>query len=177
MDVVFSPFDPDQDYHDIKTIIEVAPPKKKQWWWWAAGGAVLLAALIIYFVKRKKPAKKPVPVVSVNAYDEAMKQLEKLKNTRTDPKSWHSELTDIFRQYIFRRKGIFSLQKTTDDLVIQLKQLNLGKESLDNLAQSLRLSDFVKFAKYIPTEQDNSNAFEAVRNSIQLIERSDIKAE
>ena len=60
IDVVFSDFDPDQDYHDIKSIIEVAPPKKEQWWWWAAGGAVLVAAIFIYLLKRKKPDRKSV---------------------------------------------------------------------------------------------------------------------
>ncbi len=39
IDVVFSEFDPNQDYHDIKDIIEVAPAKKKPWWWLVAGGA------------------------------------------------------------------------------------------------------------------------------------------
>jgi hypothetical protein len=173
MDVIFSDFNPDQDYHDIKSIIEVAPPKKKQWWWWAAGGAVIVAAIIIYLLKRKKPEKKapPAPVIAVDPYEDAMKQLEKLQNSKMDPKSWHSALTDIFRQYVFRKKGIFSLQKTTDDLVLQLKQLSFNKGSLDALSQSLRLSDFVKFAKYMPTEADNKATFDVIRDTIMLIEK------
>ena len=51
IDVVFSDFDPNQDYHDIKDIIEVAPEKKKQRWWLIAAGALLLAALAIYFLR------------------------------------------------------------------------------------------------------------------------------
>jgi hypothetical protein len=40
VDVVFSEFNPEQDYHDIKDIIEVTPQKKKdkQWWWYLIGG-------------------------------------------------------------------------------------------------------------------------------------------
>ncbi len=80
-----------------------------------------------------------------------MKQLEQLQRDKPETKLYYSKLTDIFRLYIFQKKGILSLQKTTDDLVIQLKSLNLNKEQFDKLSQSLRLSDFVKFAKYIPS--------------------------
>jgi hypothetical protein len=68
-----------------------------------------------------------------------------------------------------------SLQKTTDDLVIQLKSLNLSKEQFDKLSQSLRLSDFVKFAKYIPGKEDDSNSFNEIRNAIITIEKTEAK--
>ncbi len=57
VDVVFSDFDPAQDYHDIKDILEANPAEKKaEWWWYAAGGALLLALLLFYLLKKKKPA-------------------------------------------------------------------------------------------------------------------------
>jgi hypothetical protein len=165
------------DYHDIKTIIEVAPPKKKHWWWWVVGAAIVLGTVIYYLSTRKKPEKKILPVVTVNPYEEAMRQLQNLSQSKLDPKTWHSELTGIFRKYIFRRKGIFSLQKTTNDLVIQLRQLAMEKEDLEKLSQSLRLSDFVKFAKYVPSEEDNNNALIVIRQTIIQIERIETKTE
>jgi hypothetical protein len=63
------------------------------------------------------------------------------------------------------------LQATADDLVIQLKSLNLQKEQFDDLAKSLRLSDFVKFAKYVPSTDDDKNTFEIIKRSIQQIEQ------
>ncbi|MEI9809799.1 MAG: hypothetical protein WDO16_19110 [Bacteroidota bacterium] len=80
VDVVFSAFNPEQDYHDIKDIIEVNPEKKKEkWWlWYAIGGGVLLViVLLIYFLRKKKPVVR-VPVAAIEPYEEAMKQLEKL---------------------------------------------------------------------------------------------------
>ena len=175
IDVRFSEFDPNQDYHDIKDIIDVKPAQKKQWWWWAVGGGLVLL-LLFYYLSRKK---KPVPVVKTQAvtdpYAEAMGELEKLQKTKSGPKEFHTALTGIFRVYIFRRKGILSLQKTTDDLVLQLKSLELDKEQFDKLSQSLRLSDFVKFAKYVPSDADNRDAFEAIRNTIMAIEKSETK--
>lgn len=177
IDIVFTEnFDSTQAYHDIKDIIEVKPKKKTPWWWYAAGGGLLLLmAALIYYLRKKKPApvKAIVPAVSLNAYDEAMKELGELQRSKPDPKTFYSKLTGIFRLYVYRRKGILSLQKTTDDLVLQLKNLNIDKEQYDKLAQSLRLSDFVKFAKYVPTKEDDDTSFNEIKKSIINIERSE----
>ncbi len=172
IDVVFSEFDPAQDYHSIKDIIEVDPSKKKTPWWWYAAGAALLLALLLYFLKRKKPQAVVAPKIVISAYQEAMQQLEQLQKDKPEAKQFHTGLTDIFRQYIFRKKGILSLQKTTDDLVLQLKDLDLSKDQFDKLSQSLRLSDFVKFAKYIPASEDDRNCLHEIKNAIMAIEKS-----
>ncbi len=172
VDVVFSEFNVSQDYHDIKDIIEVAPPKKKQWWWYVAGGALLLTAVAVYLLRKKKPATLVSANVETDPYDDAMKQLEQLQKDKPESKKYHSKLTDIFRLYIFRKKGILSLQKTTTDLVWQLKNLNFTKEQFDKLAQTLRLCDFVKFAKYVPTSEDDKVAFEVILNTIRTMEQS-----
>lgn len=172
VDVIFSDFNPAQEYHDIKDIIEVTPEQKKEWWWYAAGGGVLILLLILYLLRKRKP--KPVvaaPAVIINPYEEAINNLRELNGDYADIKKYHSRLADIFRLYIFRKKGILSLQKTTDDLVLQVKNLGISKVQYDQLAQSLRLGDFVKFAKYVPAEEDNRLAFETVKKSIDEIER------
>jgi LPXTG-motif cell wall-anchored protein len=177
IDVVFSDFDPAQNYHDIKDILEANPAENKaEWWWYAAGGALLLGLLLFYLLKKKKPVPVSMPKVIINPYEEAMKQLQQLQKQKPEAKQYYSKLTDIFRLYIFQKKGILSLQKTTDDLVIQLKSLNLNKEQFDKLSQSLRLGDFVKFAKYIPGNEDDSNAFNEIRNAIMTIEKMEAKA-
>jgi hypothetical protein len=173
VDVVFSEFNPEQDYHDIKDIIEVNPEKEKEkWWLWYAigGGALLVILLLIYLLRKKKPAVQ-APVTIIDPYEEAMKQLEKLQNERTDQKQYYSRLVDIFRLYISERKGIHSLQKTTDDLVVQLKGMPVTKEQFEKLSQALRLSDFVKFAKYVPSPDDDKAIYETIKDSINAIEK------
>lgn len=173
VDVVFSPFDSTQDYHDIKDIIDVKPAEeKKQWWLWYAlgGGTLLVILLLIYLLRKKKPAvaaAKPI----ISPYEEAMNQLEKLQKGKPEPKQYYSRLVDIFRVYIFKKKEIHSLQKTTDDLVVQLKGIPIDKEQFEKLSQALRLSDFVKFAKYVPSAEDDTAIFETIKNSITSIER------
>lgn len=170
IDVSYSPFDPQQDYHKVKDIIEVETEKKENHlWMFIAGGALLLLIALFFLLKKKKA--KPEAVVPVNPYEKAMKALNDLNPSALTPKEYYSRLTDIFREYLSEAKKIHSLQKTTDDLVVQLRSLNIEKSLFDSLSQSLRLCDFVKFAKYIPGKEDGDRVFEAVKSVIIFLEK------
>jgi len=177
VDVGFSPFDSTQPYHDIKDVIDVpVQPKKDETWYWYAAASVLLVAAIIYFLLRKK--KKPnAKIPFVDPYKEAKQELEKLGKENLTSKLFYTRLVDIFRLYISKRKGIASLQKTTDDLVVQLQSLGLPAEEFNRLAQSLRMSDFVKFAKYEPAEGDKRDSFKTIKDFIEKIEKMEIQKE
>ena len=173
IDVVFSPMDSSQAYHDIKDIIEVNPAaEEKKWWLWYAigGGTLLVIILLIYLLRKKKPVVEAAAPV-IDPYQEAMEQLDRLRRDKLDQKQYYSRLVDIFRMYVFRKKDIHSLQKTTDDLVIQLRGIQISKEQFEKLSQALRLSDFVKFAKYVPSAEDNTIVFEAIKKAIIEIEQ------
>jgi hypothetical protein len=172
VNVGFSAFDPNQDYHDIKDIINVQVQKKKEqnWYWYIAVSALLLAA-IIYFLTRKN--KKSTPkIVITDPYAEAKKELEKLRKENLSSKMFYTRLVDIFRSYISSRKGIASLQETTDDLVLQLKRQKFPENDFNQLMQTLRMSDFVKFAKYEPGEKDKDDSFHSIKNFIDLVEKT-----
>lgn len=173
VDVVFSDFDPKAPYHEIKDILEADPEKKKNaWWWYVAAGGFLLLLLLVLIFRRKK---KPVPVVNaepaIAPLDEALMALQKLAADNPEAKSYHTRLADIFRMYIYRKKGILSLQETTAELVVQVSELGLPRDAQDELAQALRLGDFVKFAKFVPSNEENENALLAIKRSIERIEQ------
>lgn len=173
VDVGFSPFDPAQPYHNVKEIIEVNPKEEKKeikWWYFVVGAAVLLLLIILLFRKKKKPV---IAVVAEPAdpYKEAILELQKLQSEKPEVKQYYSRLVDIFRVYVSAKKGIHSLQATTDDLVRQLKGLGLRNDEFDRLSNTLRQSDFVKYAKYVPSADDDRNNFENISRSIQQIEQ------
>ena len=177
VEVSFSPFDPNQEYHDIKDVIDVQVKEKKQetWYWYAVASAVLVAA-IIYLLLRKK--KKPITKIqSVDAYKEAKQELEKLRKENPASKMFYTRLVDIFRLYISKRKGIASLQKTTDDLLVQLRSLKLPDEEFNRLAQALRMSDFVKFAKFEPAESDKNDSFKTIKGFVDDMEKVEVQRE
>jgi hypothetical protein len=175
VDVGFSTFDPNQDYHDIKDVIDVqVKEKKKETWYWYVAASALLIAAIIYFLTRKK-SKPAARIPFVDPYKEAKQELEKLRKENLSSKAFYTRLVDIFRLYISRRKGIASLQKTTDDLVVQIRSLKLPTEEFNQLAQSLRMSDYVKFAKFEPTENDKASSFKTIKDFIDNIEKVEVQ--
>lgn len=173
IDVMFSAFDTAQAYHDIKDIIEVSPPKeeKMQWWWFAVAAAlILIVILIIALNKKKKPA--PVAIVEKpNPYKIALEKLQALQQSNVEAKEYYTRLVDIFRVYVDEKKGIHSLQQTSDDIIVQLKKLNMPEGVFSKLSQSLQLSDWVKFAKYTPTEAETQKVYEDIKNAITTIEQ------
>lgn len=171
MDVVFSDFDPAADYHDIKDIIEVKPKTEIRWWRYIVGGVLLLLLVGYYFIRKKKKIPVAPKEVPVNPYQLAMKQLNELQKSSTEVKQFHTRLIEIFRQYLFFKKGILSAQKTTADLVPQLKSINMSKEGLAQLAQSLQVSDMVKFAKYNATKDESDACFKQVVETINKLEQ------
>jgi hypothetical protein len=166
-----SPWDPKQPYHDIKGIAPVKNPGRSSWWWYVIGLAVLIALFLLFFPEGKKD--KRATELDSNAYKKAMQALDKLQKERTDTanaKQYYTELINIFRTYLKGAKGIQSFTKTTDDLSIQLQALKIPQTEYNNLVQTLRLSDLVKFAQYHPDGKTNTGAFQTIKESINIIE-------
>jgi hypothetical protein len=78
-------------------------------------------------------------------------------------------MNDTLRIYLSRSMGLATMERTNEELILQLSRLEMGKESFTHLAGTLRMSDFVKFAKYIPDVYDNERNLEVIRSSIVLI--------
>jgi hypothetical protein len=174
IDVGFSPFNPEQPYHDIKEIIEVSPEEKEEgikWWYIVAGAAALILLLVLLLRKKKKPVVQ-IAAPPPDPFKIAMEQMESLLRKKPETKEYYSALVDIFRVFVLDKTGIHSLQNTTDDLVSQMRSLNIPKDQFERLGQSLRLSDFVKFAKYVPSPDDDRNVFDTIKNTIVFLNSS-----
>ncbi|MCU7548542.1 BatD family protein [Chitinophagaceae bacterium LB-8] len=170
VEVSFSNFDPKQPYHDVKDILEVNRPGQMKWYWYLVG-LLLLAGLFFLLFPGKK--KKKEEVLSDRAYKKALTQLEALRKkniAEQDAKLFYSELIQIFREYLHRRMNIQSFSKTTEDLGRQLGQLQMPQIEYQQLLEVLQLSDFVKFARYKPSEQEHVTSYEVIKKSIVSIE-------
>lgn len=171
VDVGYSPFDRNQPYHDIKDIINVDRPGESYWYWYLIGAVLLIVFFLLLFPPKKKQPQVATFVPDEGIYKQSLNRLDKLRGAADgDPKPFHTELVDIFREYLFKRKGIQSFSKTTDDLGVQLGQLQLPKTVYQSLLQTLRLSDLVKFARFQPTVEENRTAVDIIKQSITTIE-------
>ena len=131
-----------------------------------AGLAVLAGIIyfIIYYLKKRK--KKPMPEIiipKIPPHVTAFERLEKLKEEKLwqagKLKEYHSELSDIIRQYIEHRFFINAMEQVTDEIMYSFRTVDLSDELKAKLRNVLFLSDLVKFAKEQPLPNENESSW------------------
>lgn len=176
--VLFSPMDSVKTFHDIKSIIEV----KKEWSWWL--WAVLAAAIILsifwirFLVKffRKKSVPPGLFESKLPPYEEAMQSLAGLQQQqllqKNEVKEYHLRLSEIFKRYLSRETKTYKLNLTSDEILMELDEYNPGKEQLFAFANCLRMSNAVKFAKYLPPQSESEKCLEQTKEMITEINKN-----
>lgn len=146
-------------------------------WIWVLLGLVIGLAIIglIHYLKNR-PKKQPVVQevkVYIPAHAEALNKIKELRERKLwqqgEVKVYHSELSDIIREYLEKRYVIKTQEKTTDEIFAGLKYLDIDNESRDLLRRILLLADLVKFAKENPLPPENEQSIE---NAIAFISRT-----
>lgn len=144
--------------------------------WYLVALPLLAILFIIWLIRylRKRPKKESVvEIVRQNVLPPHQVALSKLKELR-DKKLWqqdavkqyHSELSDIIREYMEKRYGIKAHEKTTDEIFAGLKYTDITQENKNLLSQILRLADLVKFAKERPLPPDNEQSMDNAINFV-----------
>ena len=143
---------------------------------------VLLAvAFIIYYIKRKKKgisllgfAAPPRPPDEI-----ALERLLSLDESglleKREYKRFFTQLSDILREYLEARFEVSALESTTSELLQQLDNIEeIGRDVIDSITQILQLSDLVKFAKYIPLDDESFGVVDDVRSIIEQTRKEEI---
>lgn len=176
VEVGYGAVDTSKDYHDIKGIIDLENPDVKYIPWIVGAVMVLALFFFIWFVRDPLPKlviADNMPEGRISAMEEALASLELLRNMlRADPssvKKYYSGLHDTFRVYLNRHLGLVTMEKTSEELILCLSNLKLDREVFSNLSATLRMGDFVKFAKYIPGPYENENNADVIRSAIVII--------
>lgn len=175
INVSFAPMDSVQTFHDIKAIIEV----KKQWPWWAWTLLALGVAILIFWVRflikflKKKKTTPDFFNAKFSPFDEAMNSLTELESRqllqKDEVKEYHTRLTAIFKRYISRKTKTYKMYLTSDEILMDVNEYGLTKEQISSFANCLRMSNAVKFAKYIPPQNESENCFKQTRGIIMEI--------
>jgi hypothetical protein len=132
--------------------------------------AVIAAAAAWFLVKlfRKITEKRSDKEIIINpdpAHVIAFRDLEKLRDEKLwqkgEIKQYYTRLTEIIRQYIENRFGIYSLELTTSETLDAVVRTGFKKDgSYAKLKSILTGADLVKFAKYKPEPSENELHFE-----------------
>lgn len=175
INVMHSPLDSIQPFHDIKSIIEI----KAGWDWWVWAliivGGILLIVLIIFLIKRfkKKKTTEEIFASKLSPYEEAVQAISVLEKEKLlekqEEKEFHTRLSYIFKRYLSRKMNVNKMHLTTGDVLIELTPLDVEKLSIEKLANALRMGNAVKFAKYIPPASESEQCKNVVKEMIAEI--------
>lgn len=155
-----------EDIRDIKKPL-AAPFTLKEAMPWIITFILLVAAgfgVFYYLRKRKKaePIFRAPAKIRVPAHQIALDALENLRQKKLwqsgQIKEYHTELTDIIRDYILAKFNIHAPELTSDEILAALNYTATDEGSRQLLGQTLALADLVKFAKMqpLPAEHDTS---------------------
>lgn len=147
--------------------------------WWIPIILLIALAVALYFILRKKKSKilfkKQIPPMQ-----EAIQRLQKLDKTdylkENELKKYYTELTDIIRTYIEKDIHIPALESTTNELMETITDINkssnlqISKETLQQLKSILQSADLVKFAKSKPLISDAEKDRVVTEQILQNIE-------
>ena len=154
--------------HDLReqagypvTVAEVAP------WvlgFWAV--ALLVVGLVSWILSRRRNAEDPA--FREPAHITALRKLDKWRGDKfwapEKQKQFYSGVTDALREYIVARYGVGAMEMTTAEIFEGLRGTDIPADLYQEMKDLFERADFVKFAKYIATPEDNATVLpQAVR--------------
>ena len=178
LEVSSVPVNMEEEIKDIKAPIE-APYTFKEALPWIIGLLLSIAigfAAYYYMKKRKKdePVFKASAKPKIPPHRIALDALDNLRHKKVWQsgliKDYHTELTDIVREYISSRFFIHALEMTTDEIMEALNGTTTNDQAKQKVQQTFTMADLVKFAKMqpLPLEHDTSlnNAVDFIKETM-----------
>ena len=168
--------------HDIKgqmrypvTFAEILP------WlillWVSAMLVILIVCLIIMHRRRNDPAfahKDPAHIV-------ALRKLDQYRGSKMwapeKQKAFYSGVTDTLREYMSERYGIGAMEMTTAEIFDEMKSVDAPKELVQETKELFERADFVKFAKYVASDDDNAAALPVAVRFVTETYQAEIETE
>lgn len=174
--VGYSPADSTAQLRDIKPVMEVFVVDRTWIYIGIALAFTILVGIVLYRYLKKR-LSKPAPMFksSLSAYAEAIQSLNNLALPNESDvvlvKLFYSSLTEIFKKYYSRKINRNLLSKTTGDVLLQLQTQVSSSDLIAQVAQVLRISDAVKFAKYLPSAEENEQSLSSAKSLVAALEK------
>lgn len=137
-----------------------------------------VAVYILYKRYKKKKAQKEniLPEIKIPPHEIALMKLSELEQKKLWQngmiKQYHSEVTEIVRQYFEDRFNFRALEMPSSEILPVLSVIEEGKKIVDISGKFFSNADLVKFAKFEPMPKVNEEmmkqAFDIVNSTIPL---------
>lgn len=170
------------EIHDIKgqirypvTFREILP--------YLAGGilAAAVIALAVYMILKRRKSRLEGFLHKEPAHIVALRKLDHLRGSKywapEKQKLFYSGVTDALREYIVSRYGVPAMEMTTKEIFEGLAGKDVPEELYDEIRTLFERADFVKFAKYVATEDENASSVPAAVRFVTSTYQSEIDSE
>ena len=167
---------------DLSDIIEKKlttmefPGQVPLWAWVAAACLLAVAAAAIWYGRRRRRRPReepPSPPVDWRA------ELEKIARMglvdRGEYKHYYTLLSELFRRYLEACAGIDAMERTTFEIMWDLRHHPIGSGCAVDVEGLLSEADKVKFAKFRPPRTTASEAVARVRDLMDLIDSTPLE--
>ena len=173
------------DIRDIKPPVEIPRDVWHTLRWFVLGAFFLLLASLSYVVYRRKKAGKPLLPARAEPprppHEVAYERLDALKGSdrleRGEIKEYYIEVSEIIRQYVEGRYYLVALEMTTTEVLEQFTRADVSEDEVALFQAFLERCDLVKFAKLIPSAEENDailkTAYEIIDRTKVIIEELD----
>ena len=154
--------------HDLRkqAVYPVTPDEYVPWvlGFWLV--ALLVIGLVSWILSRRRSADGPA--FREPAHITALRKLDKWRGDKfwapDKQKLFYSGVTDALREYIVARYGVGAMEMTTAEIFDGLRGTDIPADLYQEMKDLFERADFVKFAKYIATPEDNATVLpQAVR--------------
>lgn len=162
------------DIRGIKGVI--GPVAISPLWWWLLAFALLITGICLWKERQRKlagPPPEPPTPPDQSALDKLQDLLASGWIEAGKMKEFYSGISDIVRGYIETRFKCPALERTTGELMRDLRQRDrVTSGNLVELKSLLEECDLVKFAKYRP---DSTEALKAHAIAVRFVEQTAIR--
>lgn len=170
------------DIRDIKPPLEIERDWMRIIRFVAAGVIIVLIGILVFiYIKRRREGKSFIPYREKPKrppHEIALEELEQLLGEQLleqgQIKQFYIRISEIIRRYIEGRFFIIAIEMTTTQLINNMNEAEIETEDIRLVEDFLMQCDLVKFAKYIPTPEENQKvmdqAFELIDKTKFIIE-------
>ncbi len=148
------------------------------------GGALGLIGLIllsVYLIRRYLRRNNPEYARRDPAHIVALRKLDKYRGNKMwapeQQKAFYSGVTDILREYMAERYDFGAMEMTTAEIFDEMNSKDAPKELLEEARELFERADFVKFAKFTASDEDNAKALPTAVRFVTETYQAEIEAE
>ena len=132
--------------------------------------ALIVAWIIYKRITRKDVVKDELLESKIPLLEQLLMQLDTINNKELwqhdKHKEYYTEVTAVIRKYLEHKYEISTFEKTSFEILDQLKLSAINKNDFQQLSNLFDLSDMIKFAKSLPSPQDNIMAMQIAKKLI-----------